>query len=44
MHRRAPAAFRRNAAGNPRKGKARTRFEFGVKVSLATTNRRAGSS
>jgi IS5 family transposase len=41
MHRRAPAAFHRNAAGNPRKGKARTRFEFGVKVSLATTNRPA---
>jgi IS5 family transposase len=41
MYRRAPAAFRRNAAGNPRKGKARTRFEFGVKVSLATTNRPA---
>jgi IS5 family transposase len=41
VHRRAPAAFRRNAAGNPRKGKARTRFEFGVKVSLATTNRPA---
>jgi IS5 family transposase len=31
----------RNAAGNPRKGKARTRFEFGCKVSLATTNRPA---
>jgi IS5 family transposase len=41
VHRRAPAAFRRNAAGNPRKGKARTRFEFGCKVSLATTNRPA---
>jgi IS5 family transposase len=41
MYRRAPAAFRRNAAGNPRKGKARTRFEFGCKVSLATTNRPA---
>jgi IS5 family transposase len=41
MHRRAPAAFRRNAAGNPRKGKARTRFEFRCKVSLATTNRPA---
>jgi IS5 family transposase len=41
MHRRAPAAFHRNAAGNPRKGKARTRFEFGCKVSLATTNRPA---
>jgi IS5 family transposase len=41
MHRRAPAALRRNAAGNPRKGKARTRFEFGCKVSLATTNRPA---
>jgi IS5 family transposase len=41
VHRRAPAALRRNAAGNPRKGKARTRFEFGCKVSLATTNRPA---
>jgi IS5 family transposase len=41
MYRRAPAAFRRNAAGNPGKGKARTRFEFGCKVSLATTNRPA---
>jgi IS5 family transposase len=41
MHRRAPAAFRRNAAGNPGKGKARTRFEFGCEVSLATTNRPA---
>jgi IS5 family transposase len=41
MYRRTPAALRRNAAGNPRKGKARTRFEFGCKVSLATTNRPA---
>jgi IS5 family transposase len=41
MYRRAPAALRRNAAGNPRKGKARSRFEFGCKVSLATTNRPA---
>jgi IS5 family transposase len=41
MYRRAPAALRRNAAGNPRKGKASTRFEFGCKVSLATTNRPA---
>jgi IS5 family transposase len=41
MYRRALAALRRNAAGNPRKGKARTRFEFGCKVSLATTNRPA---